>query len=44
MFKVQAIKTDLFGVLREKLGANLHRFIQDKVVPVAGDVACDGLG
>lgn len=41
---MQVIKTDLFGVLREKLGTNLHGFIEDKVFPVAGDIDCDCLG
>ncbi|XP_059310769.1 probable fatty acyl-CoA reductase 4 [Lycium ferocissimum] len=40
----QVIKTDLFRVLKEKLGPNLHGLIQDKVFPVAGDIACDSLG
>ncbi|KAM3291091.1 hypothetical protein P3S67_019380 [Capsicum chacoense] len=44
MFKLKVLKADLFKVLREKLGANLHGFIQDKVFPVPGDIACDGLG
>ncbi|WMV12449.1 hypothetical protein MTR67_005834 [Solanum verrucosum] len=43
-FSNEVIKTDLFGVLREKLGANLHGFIEDKVFPVAGDIDCDSLG
>ncbi|XP_060217177.1 fatty acyl-CoA reductase 3-like [Lycium barbarum] len=40
----EVIKTDLFGVLREKLGHNLQGLIEDKVFPVAGDIACDSLG
>nr|XP_016494643.1 PREDICTED: fatty acyl-CoA reductase 3-like [Nicotiana tabacum] len=43
-FNNEVIKTDLFGVLREKLGANLHALIEDRVFPVAGDIACDNLG
>ncbi|XP_019239162.1 PREDICTED: fatty acyl-CoA reductase 3-like isoform X2 [Nicotiana attenuata] len=43
-FNNEVIKTDLFRVLREKLGANLHSLIQDKVFPVPGDIACDNLG
>ncbi|KAM3377661.1 hypothetical protein P3S68_010074 [Capsicum galapagoense] len=43
-FNNEVLKADLFKVLREKLGANLHGFIQDKVFPVPGDIACDGLG
>ncbi|KAL3350134.1 hypothetical protein AABB24_022910 [Solanum stoloniferum] len=44
-FNNEVIKTNLFGVLREKLGANLHGFIEDnKVFPVAGDIGCDSLG
>ncbi|XP_055819242.1 probable fatty acyl-CoA reductase 4 [Solanum dulcamara] len=43
-FNKEVIKTDLFGVLREKLGANLHGFLEDEVFPVAGDIACDSLG
>ncbi|XP_055806835.1 probable fatty acyl-CoA reductase 4 [Solanum dulcamara] len=43
-FNNQIIKTDLLGVLREKLGTNLHGFLEDKVFPVAGDIACDSLG
>ncbi|OIS96937.1 fatty acyl-coa reductase 3 [Nicotiana attenuata] len=34
---MQVIRTDLFGVLREKLGANLHALIEDTIFPVAGD-------
>lgn len=44
MFKLQVLKTDLFRVLREKLGANLQGFIQDKVFPVPRDIACDSFG
>ncbi|PHT61899.1 Alcohol-forming fatty acyl-CoA reductase [Capsicum annuum] len=43
-FNNEVLKTDLFRVLREKLGANLQGFIQDKVFPVPGDIACDSLG
>ncbi|XP_069145443.1 probable fatty acyl-CoA reductase 4 [Solanum lycopersicum] len=43
-FNNEVIKTDLFGVLREKLGTNLHGFIEDKVFPVVGDIDCDSLG
>ncbi|XP_049351880.1 fatty acyl-CoA reductase 3-like [Solanum verrucosum] len=43
-FNNEVIKTDPFGVLREKLGANLHSFIEDKVFPVAGDIACNSMG
>ncbi|XP_060217187.1 fatty acyl-CoA reductase 3-like [Lycium barbarum] len=41
-FNNEVIKTDLFRVLREKLGPHLHGFIEEKVFPVAGDIACDG--
>ncbi|MCD9644463.1 hypothetical protein HAX54_032681, partial [Datura stramonium] len=43
-FNNEVINTDLFGVLRDKLGANLQGFIEDKVFPVPGDIACDSLG
>ncbi|CAN4108084.1 unnamed protein product [Withania somnifera] len=43
-FNDEVLKTDLFGVLREKLGTNLHGFIEDKVFLVPGDIACDSLG
>uniref|UniRef100_A0A1S4CTF3 Fatty acyl-CoA reductase n=1 Tax=Nicotiana tabacum TaxID=4097 RepID=A0A1S4CTF3_TOBAC len=43
-FNNEVIKTDLFRVLREKLGADLHKLIEDKVFPVPGDIACDSLG
>ncbi|KAM3377667.1 hypothetical protein P3S68_010080 [Capsicum galapagoense] len=43
MIKLHVLKTDLFRVLREKLGANLHSFIEDKVSLVPGDIACDSL-
>ncbi|PHT45128.1 hypothetical protein CQW23_14286 [Capsicum baccatum] len=40
----EVVKIDLCRVLREKLGANLHGFIEDKVLPVPRDIACDSLG
>ncbi|KAM3377662.1 hypothetical protein P3S68_010075 [Capsicum galapagoense] len=43
-FVNEVLKTDLFRVLREKLGANLQGFIQDKVFPVPRDIACDSFG
>ncbi|XP_075073600.1 fatty acyl-CoA reductase 3 isoform X1 [Nicotiana tabacum] len=43
-FNNEVIKTDLFGVLRKKLGANLQALIEDRVFLVAGDIACDNLG
>nr|XP_009771272.1 PREDICTED: probable fatty acyl-CoA reductase 5 [Nicotiana sylvestris] len=43
-FTNEVLKNDLFGVLRERLGANLHSVIEDKIFPVAGDIACDSLG
>ncbi|PHT61901.1 hypothetical protein T459_34264 [Capsicum annuum] len=42
-FNNEVLKTDLFRVLREKLGANLHSFIENKVSLVPGDIACDSL-
>ncbi|KAJ8572598.1 hypothetical protein K7X08_009109 [Anisodus acutangulus] len=43
-FNNEVIKTDLFRVVREKLGANnLHALIEDKVFPVSGDIAYDNL-
>ncbi|KAK4339932.1 hypothetical protein RND71_041394 [Anisodus tanguticus] len=43
-FNNEVIKTDLFRVVREKLGANnLHALIEDKVFPISGDIACDNL-
>ncbi|XP_016476488.1 putative fatty acyl-CoA reductase 5 [Nicotiana tabacum] len=43
-FNNEVIKTDLFVVLRDKLGANLHSLLEDKIFSVAGDIACDSLG
>nr|XP_009593132.1 probable fatty acyl-CoA reductase 5 [Nicotiana tomentosiformis]XP_009593133.1 probable fatty acyl-CoA reductase 5 [Nicotiana tomentosiformis]XP_009593134.1 probable fatty acyl-CoA reductase 5 [Nicotiana tomentosiformis]XP_018624193.1 probable fatty acyl-CoA reductase 5 [Nicotiana tomentosiformis] len=42
-FNNEVIKTDLFRILREKLGADLPSLIEDRVFPVAGDIACDNL-
>ncbi|CAK7329344.1 unnamed protein product [Dovyalis caffra] len=40
----EVIGKDLFKVLREKHGANLHSFISEKVTPVPGDITYEDLG
>ena len=40
----QVVEIELFKVLRDKWGGNLHSFISEKVAAVAGDISCDNLG
>ncbi|KAI5388807.1 probable fatty acyl-CoA reductase 4 isoform X1 [Lathyrus oleraceus] len=40
----EVFRTDLFRLLREKLGGDFNSFISKKVVAVAGDVAIENLG
>ncbi|KAL2557407.1 Fatty acyl-CoA reductase [Forsythia ovata] len=42
-FNNEVISKDLFGVLKEKRGANLSAFILEKVTIVPGDITCDNL-
>ncbi|KAL2541040.1 Fatty acyl-CoA reductase 3 [Abeliophyllum distichum] len=43
-FNNEVISKDLFGVLKEKHGANLSSFILEKVTIVPGDITRDNLG
>ncbi|XP_076896465.1 fatty acyl-CoA reductase 3-like [Bidens hawaiensis] len=43
-FNTEAVAKDLFKVLKEKHGSNLHKFLSEKVTPVAGDITCEDLG
>ncbi|KAI3688115.1 hypothetical protein L1987_81823 [Smallanthus sonchifolius] len=43
-FNTEAVAKDLFKLLKEKHGANLHHFLSEKVTPVAGDITCEDLG
>ncbi|KAI9195535.1 hypothetical protein LWI28_015841 [Acer negundo] len=40
----EVVEIELFKVLRDKWGGNLHSFISEKVAAVAGDISCDNLG
>ncbi|RLN03402.1 fatty acyl-CoA reductase 3-like [Panicum miliaceum] len=40
----EVIGAELFGLLREKYGEGFDSFIQDKVVPLAGDITGEDLG
>ncbi|GAB4859757.1 hypothetical protein Ancab_011235 [Ancistrocladus abbreviatus] len=40
----EVIGKDLFGVLKQKMGANFNSFISEKVTVVAGDIAYENLG
>ncbi|TXG73647.1 hypothetical protein EZV62_002226 [Acer yangbiense] len=40
----EVVEIELFKVLRDKWGRNLHSFISEKVAAVAGDISCDNLG
>ncbi|KAI3822776.1 hypothetical protein L1987_10374 [Smallanthus sonchifolius] len=43
-FNTEAVAKDLFKLLKEKHGSNLHHFLSEKVTPVAGDITCEDLG
>ncbi|KAI7731419.1 hypothetical protein M8C21_007789 [Ambrosia artemisiifolia] len=43
-FNNEAVAKDLFKLLKEKHGTNLHNFLSQKVTPVDGDITCDDLG
>ncbi|XP_057806125.1 fatty acyl-CoA reductase 3-like [Salvia miltiorrhiza] len=43
-FNTEVMGNELFKVVREKYGAKLNSFIQEKVMVVSGDVTCDCLG
>ncbi|KAI3523288.1 hypothetical protein L1887_01348 [Cichorium endivia] len=43
-FKTEAVAKDLFKVLKEMHGANLEKFLFEKVTLVAGDITCEGMG
>ncbi|TXG48168.1 hypothetical protein EZV62_027462 [Acer yangbiense] len=40
----EVVEIELFKMLRDKWGGNLHSFISEKVTAVAGDISCDNLG
>jgi len=41
---MQVTDTELFSLLRDKYGEGFDLFIQEKVVPLAGDITNEGLG
>lgn len=41
---IQVIGTELFGLLRDKYGEAFDSFIQEKIVPLAGDITSEDLG
>jgi hypothetical protein len=41
---MQVIGKELFGLLRETHGKRFHSFIEEKVVPLAGDIIHENLG
>jgi alcohol-forming fatty acyl-CoA reductase len=41
---VQVIRKELFGLLRETHGKRFQSFIQEKIVPLAGDIIYENLG
>ena len=41
---MQVIGAELFGLLREKYGEGFDSFIEDKIVPLAGDITGEDLG
>lgn len=41
---MQVVGKELFGLPREKHGNGFQSFIEDKVVPLAGDVRCKDFG
>ncbi|KAJ0806407.1 putative oxidoreductase [Helianthus annuus] len=43
-FNTEAVAKDLFKLLKEKHGTNLHNFLSQKVTIVGGDITCDDLG
>jgi alcohol-forming fatty acyl-CoA reductase len=42
-FAFQVVKEELFSVLRDKWGGNLHSFILEKVAAVPGDISCENM-
>ncbi|KAH7561216.1 hypothetical protein JRO89_XS10G0193200 [Xanthoceras sorbifolium] len=40
----EVVEKELFRVLRERWGGNLHSFISEKVAAVPGDICCENLG
>ncbi|XP_062195170.1 fatty acyl-CoA reductase 1-like [Phragmites australis] len=40
----EVIGTELFGLLREKHGNGFQQFIEEKIVPLAGDIMYESLG
>jgi fatty acyl-CoA reductase len=44
MRAVQVTETELFSVVKEKHGKGFSRFIEEKVVALAGDIIYDDLG
>ncbi|KAL6593033.1 hypothetical protein ACP70R_049119 [Stipagrostis hirtigluma subsp. patula] len=42
--ETEVIGKELFGVLREKHGKGFQSFIEEKVVPLAGDIVCENFG
>ncbi|KAI3695083.1 hypothetical protein L1987_78071 [Smallanthus sonchifolius] len=40
----EVIEKDLFKVIKQKHGTNIHTFISEKVTPVAGDISLENLG
>ncbi|XP_050211168.1 alcohol-forming fatty acyl-CoA reductase-like [Mercurialis annua] len=43
-FNNEVIGKELFKVLRETHGANLHSFASEKMTPIPGDISCEDLG
>jgi fatty acyl-CoA reductase len=41
---MQVTGTELFSLLRDKYGEGFDLFMQEKVVPLAGDITKEGLG
>ncbi|KAF5772761.1 putative oxidoreductase [Helianthus annuus] len=43
-FNTEAVAKELFKLLKEKHGSDLHKFLSEKVTPFAGDITCEDLG